>query len=131
MRHLVSMNCSYDEARREVLLDASHWSRLGPRAAHGFYVDPRSGLLRWRQPVSGKYLNLSFDNPPDTYPTGDNRFRAWRSGLWFDLDVRWLAPEAPQRTPSDFQWNGLRCVSVRRRSLNTHALRAAGLTNDA
>lgn len=130
-RHLVSMNCSYDEARREVLLDARHWSRRGPRAAFGLYVDPRSGLLRWRKPVPRKHDRWSFDNPPDAYAIGDNRFRAKLGGLWFDLDVRWLAPDLPQRMPFDFQWNGLRCIIVRKHSLNTRTLRAAGLTNDA
>lgn len=130
-RNLVSMDCSYDEARREVLINARHWHRRGPVAAYGLYVDPRSGLLRWRKPAPRIHLIVSFENPPDTYPMGDNRFRAKRSGLWFDLDVRWLAPDTPQRMPFDFRWNGQRCVIVRKHSLNSRALRAAKLTNDA
>jgi len=130
-RHLVSMDCCYDEARREVLINARHWSRRGPCAAYGLYVDPRSQLLRWRKPVPRQHLTLSFDNPPETHALGDNRFRAKRGGLWFELDVRWLALETLQRTPFDFEWNGMRCVITRKHSMNARSLRAAGLTNDA
>jgi hypothetical protein len=131
VRHLVSTNCGYDEQRREVMLDARHWSRRGPKAAYGLYVDPRSGLLRWRKPLPRKHCTWSFDNPPDTRPHGDNRFRAKIGGLWFELEVRWLAGETLQETPFDFRWNDRRCLIVHKHSLNSRALRAAGLTNDA
>lgn len=123
----VEQHCHVDASTRSL-------RDLRGNAVTGLYVDPRTGLLRWKPPLSKAQRRrpplLVSAITPDTFPLGENRFRIKRNGIWFDADVTPLRPSTNKKIPFDFEWIGQRFIIVRKRSLNARNLREAGLKND-
>ncbi|WP_386068981.1 hypothetical protein ACFJIW_03150 [Tahibacter sp. UC22_41] len=131
VRGLVTIDCRYDTQLRRVihLPHRVYWRRRDEEVT-GLFVDPRSGLLRWKAPPLREHLLITSENPPDTLLLPDQRFALKRNGIWFAADVVFLALSQHDRTPFDFRWNGYRCCIRNKQQLDSRTLRELGLEND-
>jgi hypothetical protein len=139
VRDLVALDGEYDEAQRAVVLKPHLGRRRGRREpVDGLYVDPRTGLLRWREPPSRRALRR---RPPQPVLDSEGRAVEFRSvtptrlhlkrgGIWYEVDVAEVAPTT-RRVPFDLACNGFQFQITRKRQLGSRELSAAKLTNDA
>jgi hypothetical protein len=127
VRGEVSLDCYYDVSRRRFV--AKH-VRRGHDLVDGLYVDPRHGLLCWRQPAPRRRTRRRMDLPADTRQITDTRFQLKRSGIWFEAEVALLLTTPGSRVEPDIRWYTSDYTIVRKRQLNSRELRDNGLTND-
>lgn len=120
----VEQHCRIDTATRSP-------RDLRGNAVTGLYVDPRTGLLRWKPPLSRALQQRSQPQAAaDTLPVGENRFLIKRDGIWFDVAVTNQPRPAKGKHLFDFEWEHQYYRILRKRSLDTRSLRQAGLKND-
>lgn len=133
---LVTIQTEYDSKRRAVMPQphVGFWKKRAPVV--GLYVDPRSGLLRWRDPPP-----RSRDRPTLPLLDGDGkpvefrrlsptRLHLKRSGLWYEVEIAALSPNAPKASV-DLVCNVYTFRITRKRQLNSRELTDAKLINDA
>lgn len=128
VRGEVAVDCAYDPVRRRVVTKEH---RRGHDLIDGLYVDPRHGLLCWKQPVPRRReLIVLGEVSSDTRQVAPDRFQLKRNGIWFEAEVTQL-PYAPHyRVEPHIRWyNGCYTI-VQKRQLNSRELREHGLTND-
>lgn len=128
-RQLVSMDCRVDEDRKVWTLNR-HWGQHGWEPVEGLYVDPRTGLLRWREPSLRRRFRRAPESSDDLIVATDGIH--WkRHGLWYQVEARKLECDIKGSQTPDFVWRGEHYAVVKKRQLNSRELREAGLTNDA
>lgn len=132
VRGEVTLHCDYDLKQRCAVerLRVDHRSGQ-PIAVTGLYVDPRNGLLRWKDPRSIRRMRSG--SPAESDEVVANRGNTVcikLKGNWFDAEISPLPPNAKSKTPFDLQWQGQRFVVLRKRSLNSNELKDYALKND-
>lgn len=128
-RQFVSTDCRVDADRKVWTLDR-HWGRDGWQLVEGLYVDPRTGLLRWREPSPRRRFRKTPESSDGLVIASDG-LRWKRSGLWYQVEVRKLERNIKGSETPDFIWRGEHYAVVKKRQLNSRELREASLTNDA
>jgi len=127
-RQFVSTNCRADADRKVWTLDR-HWGRNGWEPVEGLYVDPRTGLLRWREPPPRRRFRRMSAPSDDLVVAADGIL--WKSrGLWYQIEARKLELDAKRSETPDFIWHGEHYAVVKKRQLNSRELREAGLANE-
>lgn len=132
VRREVTLHCDYDLKQRCAVerLRPNHRTQQ-PHVVTGLYVDPRNGLLRWKDPHSIRPVR---DGSPaergDVVAVKGNAVCVKLKGNWFDADISALPWDAKSKTAFDLQWQGQRWIVLRKRSLNSNELRDYGLKND-
>lgn len=129
VRGEVAVDCAYDPVRRRVVTKEY---RRGHDLIDGLYVDPRHGLLCWRQPPPRPRRQPWFcmDLPADTQQIAEDRFCIKRNGIWFEAEVALLSDTGNRHVQPDIHWFTGRYTLVRKRQLSSRELRDNGLKND-
>lgn len=139
MRGLVTIDSDYDAAQRTAIYKPHVWPYRAAqrRIVYGLYVDPRSGLLRWREPPPRRLQRRGppspildgAGQPLETRVIAPTRLHLKRHGIWYDVEIAAVA--STRDTPFDLEHHAQRFRITRKRQLNSRELTAAGLTNDA
>lgn len=141
VRDLVTIDAEYDATRRAVV-EKPHVRcrrREDTPPVEGLYVDPRTGILRWRKPSPRRVARLWADAEPLFDAAGQpvelrriapSQFHLKCGGIWFDVDIASLTT-SERKSPHDIGNRLHRFRITRKRQLNSRELLAAGLNNDA
>lgn len=127
-RQFVSTDCRVD-AEGRIWAFGQRWERSW-QPVQGLYVDPRSGLLRWREPQPRRWFRRIPESSEDVLVEKDG-IRWKRRGVWYQVEVRKLERNAESGEAADFIWLDEPYAVVKKRQLGTRELREAGLANDA
>jgi hypothetical protein len=127
-RQFVSTNCRID-AERRIWAFGQRWER-GWQPVEGLYVDPRSGLLRWREPQPRRWFRRMPESSVGVLVAADG-IRWKRRGVWYQVEARKLERTIESNEAADFTWRGEHYAVVKKRQLSTRELREADLANDA
>ncbi|MBL8300925.1 MAG: hypothetical protein JNN30_21495 [Rhodanobacteraceae bacterium] len=139
VRQLVVISADYDAAQRAVILKPHLRRRSAPdEPVDGLYVDPRTGVLRWREPVPRRVLRRlppaprfdSAGNPIEFRPMAPTRGYFRGKGIWYEVEIAAIAPTT-RSVPFDLMCNGFPFRITHKRQLNSRELLAAGLNNEA
>lgn len=139
VRCLVTSDSDYDATLRAAIYKphVSPYHAARRTIVDGLYVDPRSGLLRWREPPprclrrhrpSLPILDGA-GRPAETRVIAPTRLHLKRNGIWYEVEI--AAVPSRRNTPFDLEQNAQRFRITHKRQLNSRELSAAGLTNDA
>ena len=105
---------------------------------YGLYVDPRTKILRWREPPSRGATRRGEPEPirhPDGSPADLRQLSPTRQvlklfGIWYEVSFTVL-PKTARTVPHDLSHAAARYVITSKRQLGSRELAEAKLSNDA
>lgn len=139
VRGLVTLHAEYDPTLRRVI-GKPHEYRYGHgHVVYGLYVDPRTKILRWREPPSRRATRRSEPEPmrhPDGSPADLRQLSPARQvlklcGIWYEIGISELPDNAGRKAPHDLKYGTKRYVITSKRQLGSRELAEAKLSNDA
>jgi len=141
VRQLVTLDGEYDPVLRKVV-GKPHEYRYGngePQVVHGLYVDPRTKLLRWREPPSRRAARRGElepirhldGSPADLLQLSPTRLVLKLHGIWYEVSLARLPADAGRKAPHDLKHWATRYVIANKRQLGSRELAEAKLSNDA
>lgn len=136
VRDLVALDGEYDAALRRVV-GKPHDYRYG-QVVHGLHVDPRTRILRWREPPPRRAqrrrepepMRHADGSPADLRGLSPTRLVLKLSGIWYEVSLTVL-PKTARKVPHDLSHAAARYVITRKRQLGSRELAEAKLSNDA
>lgn len=141
VRGLVTLDGEYDPALRKVVGKPHQYryARGEARVVHGLYVDPRTKILRWREPPPRRALRRS-EPEPVRHVDGSPADLRWLSpkrqvlklsGIWYEVSLAELPAKSGRKAPHDLRYWTQRYLISSKRQLGTRELAEAKLSNDA
>ena len=141
VRCLVTLDGQYDPALRKVVGKPHEYRYVDGKAriVDGLYVDPRTTILRWREPPPRRARRRTDPEPlqhVDGSPADLRQLSATRQvlklrGIWYEVSIAELPAEAGREAPHDLRHRMHRYVIRSKRQLGTRELAEAKLSNDA